>query len=81
MFDSAPEEALPRLVVGERRRFDYPKAFVTLPEYSARRGAVVTVVRVMRWPEEYENLGDPMYEIRADDGWIGHAFESELLPA
>lgn len=66
------------ITVGTHKVFDYPLGFVTLPEYSAHRGALVEVIRALR-PDEYDNeCEDPMYEIKAADGWVGHAFESEL---
>lgn len=61
---------------GDRFVFDYPKEFVTLPEYSNHRGSVVTVVR----PLTSEESDFPMYLVVSDDGWTGHAFEEELLP-
>ena len=58
--------------------FRYPDTFVTLPEYSARRGAPVEIVRPLIDGEEYDNEGDPMFLVQAADGWEGHAWESEL---
>ncbi len=54
-----------------------------MPEYTARSGQIVTVVRPL---VEGEADGpaqgcEQMYLIRAADGWEGHAFESELTPA
>lgn len=64
---------------GERRIFDYPEEFVTLPEYSAHRGHVVEVIRPLGEHEyDREPFGERMYEVAAPDGWIGHAWESEL---
>lgn len=67
--------------IGSRYVFGYPETFTTLPEYTARRGQIVTVKRAMEPGKEYDDEGDPMFEIEAADGWIGHAFASELLPA
>lgn len=61
-----------------QRRFNYPEGFTTLPEYSAHRGQVVTITRPLRRGDEYDYDGEGMYEIRAADGWTGHAFYSEL---
>ena len=59
------------------RKFNYPKEFVTLPEYTLHAGQVVEVIRPLTTGEaDIEN--GPMYEIKASDGWIGHAFEDEL---
>lgn len=66
--------------------FNYPKEFTSLQDYTAHAGQKVDIVRPMRsyenYPDdgEYNFEGDPMFEIRAEDGWIGHAFESELIP-
>lgn len=65
-------------LTGKRAIFNYPAAFVTLPEYTAHSGQTVTIVRPLIAGEEYDDEGDPMYEVRADDGWTGHAWESEL---
>lgn len=68
----------------DRCKFAYPTAFVTLPEYTAHAGQTVTVIRKLD-----AALGDAvepdspdmevLYRIRADDGWEGDAFESELV--
>lgn len=60
--------------------FDYPEAFTTLPEYTAHAGQLVTVVRPLIDGAEYDNQGDPMFRIRASDGWEGDAWKSELRP-
>ena len=66
---------------GDVRTFNYPAAFVTLPEYTAHAGQHVTVVRELRDGDEYDREdGDRMYEVRAADGWVGHAWEAELVP-
>lgn len=64
---------------GMRVRFDYPTDFVTLPEYTAHAGQIVSVVRMLTEEEADIEVG-PMWEIRADDGWTGHAFDDELQP-
>lgn len=74
------------ITIGKRYRFAYPEAFKTLPEYDKYRGASVTVIRPLKAPEEYEGGPDVdpgfeyMFKVRADDGWTGVAFESELEP-
>jgi len=65
--------------VGRKFRFDYPQAFTSLPDYSAHRGQEVTVLRRLKRVEEYDYQGELMFEVRAADGWKGHAFESELM--
>lgn len=59
--------------------FNYPKEFKTLPEYTAHADQVVTIVRPLIEGEEYDDEGDPMFRIRAADGWEGDAWQSELL--
>ena len=60
--------------------FNYPAEFVTLPDYTAHAGQIVTVLRELREGVEYDNEGEKMFEVMASDKWIGHAFESELVP-
>lgn len=60
-----------------KRRFDYPEVFKTLPDYTAHSGQIVDIVRELG-PDENENESR-MFEIRAADGWVGHAFEDELV--
>lgn len=62
------------IAIGTRVRFNYPEMFTTLPEYTARAGDIVTVVQLL----ESDCEDDPIYKIRADDGWEGSAWESEL---
>lgn len=59
---------------GKKFIFAYPAEFTLFPEYSAHRGHVVTVVR--RATAEEADIA--MLRIRADDGWEGFAFPSEL---
>ena len=65
---------------GEQYRFDYPQEFVTLPEYSSRRGSIVSVLRQLLDADGVDAGPDleRMFLIRAAAGWEGHAFESEL---
>jgi len=63
--------------IGKQYVFDYSKEFVTLLEYSKRRGQVVIAESLIQEGNEDE---EAIYEIRAvEDGWIGEAFESELV--
>jgi hypothetical protein len=60
--------------------FDYPKEFITLPEYTAHAGQAVTVVRPLTEQEADQGPDlEAMFLIRASDGWEGHTFESELV--
>lgn len=78
-----------RIVIGRAYRFDYPDEFTSLDAYSAHRGDTVTVERPCSLDEagviwdDPDNKGadeivDRMFVVRANDGWIGHAWESEL---
>lgn len=62
---------------GKTFKFDYPKQFVTLPEYSAHRGQTVTVLRQLT-DEECDPEQQPMWLVAAVDGWQGHVFDDEL---
>lgn len=63
-----------RIAIGGKYKFEYPPEFKTLPDYSAHAGDIVTVKRMLNGDEsDFE-----MYEVQADDGWIGHADECEL---
>lgn len=73
--------------VGRRYRFNYPPEFTTLPDYTAHAGAVVTVLREdtesdVLWDDlgQGEQIVDRMYVVQAEDGWVGHAWHSELEP-
>lgn len=69
-------------LIGTTRTFFYPQEFTTLPDYTAHRGVRVEVLRALRDGDEYDGPRaglERMYEVRAlGDGWIGHAWESEL---
>jgi len=60
-----------------KKRFGYPGVFTTLPEYTAHAGQTVEVVRQLT-NDECDPECQPMYLIRAADGWEGHAFDDEL---
>lgn len=68
------------IVVGKKYVFRYPEEFVTLPEYSDRRGVVVSVVRPCNEDEAEPPSADveALFIIRASDGWEGMAWASEL---
>jgi hypothetical protein len=75
--------------VGKSYRFDYPVEFTSLNDYSAHRGEVVTVLRPCTADEAdvlWDNpngtgdeIVDRMFKVQAADGWIGDAWEGELL--
>jgi hypothetical protein len=69
------------IIVGNSYRFDYPEHFTSLPEYTAHRGQQVTVIRACTSEEADgpEKEEPQMYIIRANDGWIGEAWEDELI--
>ena len=71
-----------KIRIGSDYVFDYPKHFVTLPEYTLRRGARVTVLRQLSQDEADQGEGmERMFEVRMADGWIGSAWASELRRA
>lgn len=68
-----------RRVIGTKQRFDYPREFTTLPEYTAHAGQIVEVIgKLPNSQVDPENR--PMFRIRAADGWEGEAFGNELEP-
>lgn len=83
MFNQSP------IKVGMSYRFAYPDVFVSLPEYSNHRNQTVVVIRPCREGEAdvlwddlegdgIEIIVDRMFVVQAQDGWIGHAWETEL---
>lgn len=80
-----------RIIVGARYRFDYPEEFESIDAYSAHRGQIVSVLRACTESEadvildridaadEFVTICDRMFKVRADDGWEGDAWESELV--
>jgi len=64
----------------KRAKFNYPKEFTTLPEYTAHAGQVVEVIRPLGLSDGFDGCEgvEPMFLIKADDGLVMHAFESEL---
>lgn len=69
---------------------NYPEEFETLDDYSAHRGQKVMVLRPttaaeadILWDKidasDDEQVIDCMFVVCADDGWEGHAWESELV--
>jgi len=63
--------------LGKNYIFDYPKEFVTLPEYSKQRGKVVTVESIIQEGNDDE---EALYQVRGvEDEWVGEVFEGELL--
>ena len=73
--DAAYVETTP-IIVGSRMWFDYPHAFVTLPDYTAHRDQLVTVT-ARDYDCDEENA--PMFKVTADDGWTGTAWLEELV--
>lgn len=75
------------IVIGRRYRFDYPIEFTTLPpEYSYHRGMICVVDSPdpeadVLWDdlEGTKCIVDRMFKVHFDDGWVGSAWESELI--
>ena len=84
MFAASP------IIPGKSYRFNYPVEFTSLDDYSAHRGQAVIVERAttadeadVLWDKIDENdaqeqIMDRMFVVKAADGWIGQAWESEL---
>ena len=69
------------VATGLSKVFNYPRELKSLPDYTARSGRNVTVMRPLTEDEaDGPNQGcEQMYRIRDEsDGWEGDAFESEL---
>lgn len=68
--------------IGKRYLFNYPNFGTpdSFPDYTAHRGADVTVTRQLS-DAECDPECQPMFEVRADDRWTGHADASELAEA
>lgn len=64
--------------IGARYRFGYPAASLSLSGYTAHAGQPVTVIRYLNSSECDDEL--TMFKVRADDGWLGQAFDDELEP-
>lgn len=60
-----------------KKRFVYPSYFSTMKEYTAHSGQIVEVIRRLTLKEADSDAG-PMFLVRAEDGWEGHAYEDEL---
>ena len=58
-------------------KFNYPIEFTTLPDYSAHRGQLVEIIRQCT-NDECDPECQPMYVVKAADGWQGHASVDEL---
>lgn len=64
--------------IGERRVFVYG-AYSEPASHVAHRFHIVEVMSETD-RNEYDFQGERMYEVRADDGWTGQAWASELFP-
>lgn len=64
---------------GTIKRFVYPNFGTpdSYPNYTAHSKQRVEVLRSMAADEAAIDI-EPMYEVRAADGWVGHAWASEL---
>ena len=63
-------------MIGKKATFDFPVDFISVPSYAPYRGVIVSILRKLR-PEEFPT-SEPAYEVEAEDGWRGVAFEDEL---
>lgn len=73
--------ATPTFQPGDKAKFVYP--LVVEPElsgYSAHSGQIVEIQAEASYPEN-AYVSQRIYQIKAEDGWIGNAFEDELTPA
>jgi len=63
-----------------KKKFTYPNFGKPdgYPDYTAHSGQTVEVIREGIEGEDYDNEGEKMYLVRADDGWLGWVWESEL---
>ena len=62
---------------GEQAIFKYSDDAAAPPDYAAHSGQVITILAV-RANAPIEGLSERRYDIRATDGWLGNAWESEL---
>jgi hypothetical protein len=58
-------------------RFNYPPEFTSLPDHTAHGGQIVEILCLVP-KHQYDFEGEPMFRIRACDGWEGDAWLSEL---
>lgn len=80
-FRRSDTSSYPPIVVGHAYVFAYPDFGQpsSQPDYDAHRFYVVTVLKQLQVADA-ESEQQAMYEVRADDGWQGEAFDSELYP-
>lgn len=65
-------------MIGKRAVFTYPEAFSEVSGHRAHSGQTVVVIgKGDAFAAECAD-GDPLWKIRAEDGWEGVAWESEL---
>lgn len=71
----------PPIEVGQVYVFAYPDFGepVAYPEYLAHRYYFVTVLQQIQ-AAAVDGEQEASYKVRADDGWEGEAFDSELFP-
>lgn len=69
-----------KTIAGSKARFTYPNYGTpnSHPDHTAHSGQVVTVVRALGEKEVDKSLLGTVFEIRADDGWVGTANRDEL---
>lgn len=62
-------------LTGRKMRFVYPEEFEMYPEYREHSGQVVEVLYLVAGADPEVEAA---YEVRADNGWLGLVYESEL---
>jgi len=70
---------MPAIEIGQSYRMYYPSRFATRPEYTAHNGQMVKVLRHLG--EDECDTEYTMFQVQAEDGWIGHLYEQELIAA
>ena len=66
------------MVKGDKVVFVYPNYGTPdmHPDYTKHSGQQVEIIRELSLYENHS--GVPIFEIKASDGWVGHAWEDEL---
>jgi len=69
-----------RGLIGQKMLFTYPRSFSEVEGHRAHSGQIVEVIGKGEDFDVHEADGDPIWRIRATDGWTGDAWQSELSP-
>ncbi len=65
-------------MIGKKVKFNYPEAFSEIDGHKGHSGQVVKVTAEGPDFTAHSADGDPLWAIKAADGWEGLAWESEL---